>query len=98
MSHPFYSTPAWRKLRARVVRRDHYRCIVCKASVATPGSSRVDHIKPRKTHPHLELVESNCRTLCAACDNRRHAEKGGAPRGCDVNGIPLDPNHHWARG
>lgn len=39
--------------------------------------SRVDHKIPRKARPDLALVMGNLRTLCAACDNKRHSEKGG---------------------
>jgi 5-methylcytosine-specific restriction endonuclease McrA len=28
----------------------------------------VDHIKPRKTHPHLALSVENCQILCSECN------------------------------
>lgn len=45
MPDPYYATPAWRALRADVLRRDGYRCAVTGcASRAT----HADHIKPLK--------------------------------------------------
>jgi 5-methylcytosine-specific restriction protein A len=90
-----------------VLKRDGYRCVVCRIDVSSPGASRVDHVKPRKTHPHLALDLTNLRTLCPDHDNQSHREKGsGSPnrderfviRGCDETGWPIDPNHQWAKG
>jgi 5-methylcytosine-specific restriction endonuclease McrA len=74
---PFYRTNAWLTLRYRTLARDRWRCTVCGTSVRTKGSSRVDHIIPRKERPGLELDPGNVRTLCVSCDNKRHSEKGG---------------------
>jgi len=105
--HPFYDSAAWRTLRQRIVARDGYACTVCHIPLGK-GETRVDHIVPMKQAPHLALVASNLRTLCARCDAVRHREKGGKAkgydrpfdRGCDVQGLPRDPQNHWykARG
>jgi 5-methylcytosine-specific restriction enzyme A len=98
--HPnqkFYDSPRWKRLRLACRRRDHFRCVVCGASVARPGQARSDHIKSIATHPHLALDPKNVRTLCVVCDGRSHREKGrrlGAPReerfaGCDAEGWPF---------
>jgi 5-methylcytosine-specific restriction endonuclease McrA len=71
----FYRTTAWRRLRWHVLVRDGFRCVVCGADVGSRGAARVDHILPRKSHPHLELDPSNCRTLCTTHDNQAHREK-----------------------
>jgi 5-methylcytosine-specific restriction endonuclease McrA len=61
---------------------------------------RVDHVLPVVTHPHLKLVESNMRTLCAACDNARHATKRGgralerSARRIGLDGSPI--GEKWA--
>jgi 5-methylcytosine-specific restriction endonuclease McrA len=73
---PFYFSPAWRALRLLVLRRDRWRCVVCGAGVWARGAARVDHIKPRRTHPDLELVSDNCRTLCTLHDAQAHRERG----------------------
>lgn len=80
----FYYTKAWRRLRWAVLVRDGFRCVVCGADVGSRGKARVDHIKPRKTHPHLELEMSNCRTLCAAHDNQAHREKRAHSSGARI--------------
>ncbi|AVA34665.1 hypothetical protein HpMS107_56610 [Helicobacter pylori] len=95
----FTTSREWTAFRLTILNRDDWRCVNCGRDVKGPGRARVDHIKPRRTHPWLAFEPSNCRTLCPTCDNARHAEKGGAPgadvRGCDINGLPLDPNHPW---
>lgn len=78
-NEPFYKTKAWRKLRLNTLYRDKFTCTQCGASVAGKGRSRVDHIKPRRSHPELALEPTNVRTLCINCDAKRHAEKGGGP-------------------
>jgi 5-methylcytosine-specific restriction protein A len=92
---PFYLTSQWRAIRRRVLRRDNYRCVMCGADVSAVGTARIDHIKPRSTHPHLALDINNLRALCAKrCDNRRHREKGWTePTGCDADGWPLRRTH-----
>lgn len=89
---PFYSSPEWRTLRLAALKRDHFRCSGCGASVALRGQSRVDHIKPRRQHPQLALDLDNLRTFCPACDNKRHAEKGSYRSrrvGLGADGWPL---------
>ena len=71
----FYQSPAWRALRRQALKRDRYRCVLCRASLRAPGSSRVDHIESRRRRPELELELSNLRSLCASCDNRQSQEK-----------------------
>jgi len=96
---PFYYSQAWRELRAHVLKRDGYRCVVCGGDVSAVGAARVDHIKPRSTHPHLELDSPNCRTLCPLHDSQAHRERsrgGGGDRiekfriiGSDADGFPI---------
>lgn len=90
-----YGSRRWQVFRLEALKRDGFKCTRC--------SSRhrlvVDHVLDVRSHPELALVLHNVRTLCAGCDNKRHREKGhsGRPWGCDVNGVPLDPQHHWNR-
>jgi 5-methylcytosine-specific restriction protein A len=44
--------------------------------------------------------ESNWQTLCASCHNskKQRLEKTGRIAGTDINGRPIDPNHHWNKG
>jgi 5-methylcytosine-specific restriction endonuclease McrA len=74
---PFYSSNAWRELRYKALKRDHWKCTICERSVRGKGESRVDHVEPRRKRPDLALVLSNLRTLCIDCDAKRHSAKGG---------------------
>lgn len=89
--------------------RDGFCCVICGRDVSRKGQARIDHIKPRRTYPHLAHKLDNLRTLCTDCDAQAHREKGmphySGPRvekfavkGFDVDGVPLDPNHHWHTG
>jgi 5-methylcytosine-specific restriction endonuclease McrA len=81
--------------------------VIYNRDISGKGMDRVDHIKPLRTHPHLGLSLANLRSLCPNHDNQSHREKrrgSGAARaekfviaGCDANGMPLDPGHHWRR-
>lgn len=97
VADPFYMTPAWKRARLDVLRRDGYQCVQCKADVRGKGKSRVDHVKPRRDFPALELERANLRTLCVRCDNQRHSEKGRATEdhGSAPDGQPRDPAHWW---
>lgn len=76
-SHDYYRTAAWRALREHVLRRDGHRCTL-RYERCTITATRVDHIVERK-HGGADAM-SNLRSVCAACDNRRHANKGGHNR------------------
>lgn len=85
---PFYKSRAWFALRGRALARDNFQCVKCGACVRGKGMSRVDHKLPRKTHPHLALELDNVQTLCPACDNAKHREKGYTVR--DVVPVGFD--------
>lgn len=95
MNKNFYSSPEWKAARVKALARDRYCCTHCGVSVKGFKKSRVDHIITVKARPDLALTLSNLRTLCAVCDNRRHAEKLGntvrdiIPTG--VDGWPIGP-------
>lgn len=101
---PFYLTPAWRAMRAFVLQRDGYRCVICGMDVSARGAARVDHIKPIR-EGGARLDPRNLRSLCIICDGASHRERGhGGPRreqfrGHDVRGYPIDPNPNnpWSR-
>jgi len=41
---------------------------------------------------------NNWQSLCKLChdSHKQRLEKSGAVIGCDVDGIPIDTNHHWS--
>lgn len=84
----------WRKLRLRVL-RDEPLCRFCKQQGRTTLAQVVDHIVPKREGG--TDARENLQPLCAPCHDSIKAamEKGGVVRGCDINGLPLDPGHHW---
>ena len=99
----FYDSPQWKAARLAALTRDGWRCTICGASIRGKGQSRVDHIQPLRTHPHLRLTLRNLRSLCTIHDGQAHRERrwGNAGKrdarfgGSDVSGKPLDPSSHW---
>lgn len=79
----FYNSTKWRRLRQKVLERDHYECQWCVTegrviSNLSQSSSReriileVDHIKELEYYPDLALEMDNLRTLCKFHHNQRH--------------------------
>lgn len=68
---PFYSSEAWRRLRAaKLADSPLCECDQCKASGAVVPADVVDHIKPRREHPELELCYDNLRSMA-----KRHHDR-----------------------
>ena len=71
---PFYSTPEWRKLRAKVRTkwvRDQRPCPWCGKPIQRGEKTIVDHHLPRKDRPDLALVEANLVLLHHVCHSRK---------------------------
>lgn len=65
----FYKSKEWRSLRVRVLEKYECKCMMCGHSPKEHGIvMHVDHIKPRSTHPHLQLREDNLQLLCEDCN------------------------------
>tara|TARA_R110002167_G_scaffold20891_2_gene76088 strand:+ start:1440 stop:2018 length:579 start_codon:yes stop_codon:yes gene_type:complete len=68
-SQLFYKSRAWRELRVAILEKYECKCMMCGCSPKEHGIVvHVDHIKPRSTHPHLELKEDNLQILCEDCN------------------------------
>lgn len=84
---PFYKSRAWRSLRAMALERDHWLCQDCLAAKARGEMIRprtatvVHHILSVEARPDLRLEIDNLVSLCDACHNKRHPEKGGSGDG-----------------
>ncbi len=65
-------------------------------AVVTPATI-ADHITPHRGDP--VLFEGDLQSLCAPCHNswKQALESGGSMKGCDLNGMPLDPRHPWRK-
>jgi 5-methylcytosine-specific restriction enzyme A len=74
---PYYGTQAWKRTRAAVLERDHYRCSAIDCTTPARGAGGrliVDHVVERRDGGADHV--SNLRTLCPSCDNRRHGRRG----------------------
>ncbi|WP_322997214.1 HNH endonuclease signature motif containing protein [Castellaniella sp.] len=84
---PLNST-TWRKLRASVLEREPL-CRHCAARGITEPATDVDH---RSGDPSDNSPQNLC-PLCHSCHSIKTARDHGknVAMGCDLNGIPLDP-------
>jgi 5-methylcytosine-specific restriction protein A len=84
----------WRRERA-IYLRLHPLCVMCRPR-AVPARV-VDHKVPHRGDQKLFWNHENWQSLCFTHHNshKQSFEKTGVIRGCDENGVPIDPNHHW---
>ena len=59
------STRKWRRIRERVLTRDHHRCKLCGKR-----ATHVDHIKRRRRGGRDTM--KNLRAACQRCNLKRH--------------------------
>lgn len=102
---PFYTSPAWRELRAQFL----WEHRVCSVPGCGKPSKHADHVISRRRAPDRELDPRNLKALCHSCHSRKTTAQDGGfgnkPKanyelravGCDANAVPFDPNHHWNR-
>ena len=99
MAARLYDKRAWRRRRAAFLGRNPY-CAMCQAVGKTTLGTVVDHVTPHHGDPELFWDEAgNWQSLCTSCHSgaKREFENTGRIRGCDIDGVPLDPGHHWNR-
>lgn len=60
----------------------------------------VDHKIPHRGDLKLFWDRKNWQSLCKCChdSHKQRLEKSGTVAGCDLAGIPIDPNHPWRGG
>jgi 5-methylcytosine-specific restriction protein A len=63
-------SPDWSTLRLEILRRDQWRCQLCRAP-----ANHVDHIRPRSAGGTDH--SSNLRALCAPCHHRETGRSFG---------------------
>ncbi len=88
----------WQKARERFLAK-HPLCAYCEREGKVTAASVVDHVVPHRGDQALFWQKENWQSLCATCHSstKQQIEKTGIISGCDVNGAPIDPNHHWAQ-
>lgn len=77
MVNEFYLSTKWKHARAAALRRDGYRCKLCARYGIIKQAEVVHHIVPLEDAPELAYRQSNLVSLCKACHNKQHSEKGG---------------------
>lgn len=77
MNDDFYASEKWKRKRAVILRRDGYMCQRCKKYGRIRPATIVHHIKELEDFPELALTNSNLESVCLACHNALHPEKGG---------------------
>lgn len=98
---PFYMSKQW-----RAARQDYLRAHpACEVPGCGNRATNVDHRKPRQ-FGGLNYDWSNLVAYCQSHHSSKTVQGDGGfgrargvvklrVKGCDVNGRPLDPNHHW---
>lgn len=90
-----YSTAAWARLRQAKLAETPL-CEDCRAGGRLTVASHVDHRVAINlggpAFPSLDGLASLCPSCHSVKTNRVDRPKL-APRGCDANGLPLDPSH-----
>ena len=89
---------AWAKARAEHLRSSPL-CVMHQRRKLLVPATVVDHIKPHRGDLTLFWDRNNWQSLCKLCHDSAKArqESSGVIVGCGLNGLPLDPNHHWSR-
>jgi len=98
-----YDTAAWKRLRKQQLRA-HPLCEDCLQFGIVRPATDVDHVRALKDGGE-PLDPENLASRCHPCHSLKTAHvdggfgnqrKASAPiKGCDVNGMPLDPAHPW---
>ena len=96
-SNRLYATNSaqWRRMRELVLSREPL-CRTCAATGRTVPALHVDHVNGRADRRE-DYQPENLAPLCASChSSKTNSQRAGRPmRGCDANGNPIDPTHHW---
>lgn len=93
-----YNTARWKRLRHHQL-RTHPLCAMCRDQGRLTPASVADHKTPHKGDTTLFYDPDNLQSLCKACHDgaKQQLERIGTLRGCDINGVPLDPGHAWRK-
>lgn len=95
MSSRLYKTAQWRKRRIAQLSREPL-CRYCAQLGKVEQATVADHVQPHNDDPH-SFFYGELQSLCKQCHDgaKQELERTGNLRGCDADGFPLDPNHHW---
>ncbi len=71
-----YTSAKWKRVRLRVLRRDGYMCRECRKYGKAVEATVVHHKKHADEYPELVYDMDNLISLCHACHEKAHPEKG----------------------
>lgn len=88
----------WQKAREGFL-KSHPLCAMHLDLGQYVPATLVDHIDPHRGDQAKFWDRKNWQSLCKDCHDgaKQKLEKTGVLVGCNLAGIPVDPNHHWAR-
>lgn len=88
----------WQAYRERYL-REHGLCVMHQQQGRTVLATVVDHIVPHKGDHKLFWDPKNHQALCKPChdSHKKRLEMSGRVVGCNVDGMPIDKNHHWSQ-
>lgn len=95
----------WQKARDLFISQ-HPLCAACERRGVLASATDVDHITPHKGDYMLFWDRANWQSLCHSCHARKTAQEDGgfgnkgrirARADCGLDGLPVDPQHHWNR-
>lgn len=92
-----YDSAAWK--RRRLAQLNAYPlCAYCLRMGKTVAATVADHVTPHEGNLE-QFYHGDLQSLCAACHSgaKQQEESRGTLRGGDLEGVPLDPRHHWNR-
>jgi 5-methylcytosine-specific restriction endonuclease McrA len=85
----------WGKKRAAQLEQEPF-CRLCAAIGIMTRATVADHIEPHRGDP-VAFWNNELQSLCKLHHDstKQIQEKSGYLTGSDLNGVPLDPGHHW---
>ena len=86
----------WQQAREAYLRK-HPLCKMHADLGRVVPAEVVDHIEPHRGDMGKFWDSKNWQSLCKTCHDgaKQRQEKSGVVVGCNLAGLPLDPNHHW---
>ena len=94
--HHLYDLKRWKATRLFQL-GTHPMCCLCEEAGKLTPACIVDHIVPHKGDVDLFFDPNNLQSLCKSCHDgvKQKLERTGIRKGSDLQGQPLDKNHHW---
>ena len=92
-----YDSVRWRKARAIFLAANPL-CAMCERVGRDTPATVVHHTEKHNGDPVIFWDQSKWEPACAPCHSGwlRVQENTGTLPGCDINGLPIDPRHHWS--